>query len=165
MRRLFVASLLLASLGLAGCGGSTPTAPAAAAPAPAAIPQVAAQPAESIDVEIEGTWRGQMIVNDSEASKKLKAEQLEALTSMRMTMVFREDGTLKLAGETYGKPYESENRWDLVGAEGNKLVIKSIDASGKEKNIDLFFNDSESFDMPLSTEVANLGAMRFTRVR
>jgi hypothetical protein len=162
MRRLITASLLAGLVGLVGCGGSSAPAPQANAAATTAQTQ---QPAESIDVELEGTWHGQMIVNENEATKKLKTEQVAALKAMQMTMTFREDGTLKLAGENAGKPYESENRWDLVGVEGNKLTIKSLDPDGQAKNIDLFFNNSQSFDMPLSTEVAELGAMRFTRVR
>jgi len=152
MPRFIAAFCVVALLGFAGCGGSK-------------APKTARQPVESIDVALEGTWRGQMLVNEEEAAKKLQADQIAALKEIQMEMTFREDGSLTLAGETNGAPYTSQNRWDLVDVEGNKLTIKSIDSDGSEKNIDLFFNDSNSFDMPLSTEVAELGAMRFTRVR
>jgi hypothetical protein len=45
------------------------------------------------------------------------------------------------------------------------LKIKSVTTDGKEKDLEFFFNDSNSFDMPLNLETAQVGAMRFTRVR
>jgi predicted peroxiredoxin len=132
---------------------------------PAITPQTvaAAATSESIDVEIEGTWQGHMVIDGTAAAQSLKPEQVAALKSMYMSMTFYEDGTLLLAGETAGRKYESQNRWDFVDMEGNKLVLKSIDSNGNEKNIEMYFNHSNSFDMPLTTE-ALAGAMRFEKV-
>ena len=153
MHRTWIVGLLLPLALFNGCGGGD-------------SPQTAENaPKELIDVELEGTWQGQVVVNDSEAAKKLGEQRVAALREIRMEMTFRPDGTLQLAGETAGQPYTSENRWDLVGTDGNKLTIKSVDSQGQEKNVELFFLDSHSFEMPLSTEVADLGAMRFTRLR
>lgn len=149
MLRLLTAPLFATLVCLAGCGGT-------------AQPEAANQVAPAIDVAIEGTWQGQMIVNAAAAADKLDAAKIESLKAMTMQMTFRDNGTLELAS---GGQQPSENRWDLVGVEGNKLTIKSIEKDGQEKNIDLFFIDSNSFDIPLTTEVAELGAMRFTRVR
>lgn len=118
---------------------------------------------EMIDVEIEGTWRGSMVIDETAAAQSLKPEQVAALKSMHMSMTFHEDGTLLLAGETAGRKYESENQWDFVGMEGNKLILKSIDNKGNEKNIEMYFSHSNSFDMPLTTEEV-AGAMRFEKV-
>lgn len=152
MPRIALVCFLLALAALSGCGGGS-----------TAVTENA--PAETIEVDIEGTWQGQMVVNEQEAAQKLGEHQLEALRKLRMEMTFRPDGTLQLVGEMTGKSEEGENKWDLVGTDGNTLTIKVADAKGREKNMELFFLDSHSFETPLSTEVANLGAMRFTRVR
>jgi hypothetical protein len=165
MRR-FATGFLVLGLGvssLAGCGGSQP-APVNVSPA-VPMPSVAElEAASAIDVEIEGTWQGEVIVATDQGDRQPSAEQLEALKSMKMTMVFHEDGSLKLSGVTFGKRYESQNSWDFVDLDGNKLTLKSVDSEGNEKNIEMFFHASDSFDMPLMTdEVA--GAMRFRKLR
>ena len=114
--------------------------------------------------KIVGTWQGTMQVNPA-AMEKLPAENVEQLKQMRMEMTIRENGTLTMAGETNGKPYTGENRWELVSASASKVTIKSIDADGKTKPIDLLFDSADSFHMPLQTEVADLGAMQFNRIR
>jgi hypothetical protein len=111
-----------------------------------------------------GTWQGTMQVSNA-ALEKLPAENIAQLKQMKMEMTIREDGTLRLAGETNGKPYTGENRWELVSASPNKVTIKSIDPDGQSKPIDLVFDGNDSFRMPLQTEVADLGAMQFQRVR
>jgi hypothetical protein len=100
-----------------------------------------------------------------EAASKLSPDQLANLQGMRMEMTFRENGELLLRGETAGRPYESENRWKLVTAQGAKVTIESTDAQGQSKPIDLLFEGQDAFRMPLQTEVANLGAMKFQRLR
>jgi hypothetical protein len=151
MKRLLALSLITALAGFAGCGGS-------------ADPNTAEAPKEQIDVQLEGTWQSQVIINEKEAAKA-KPEAVELIKSMKMEMTFRDDGTLILAGEVQGEMKETPHRWDLVGVDNNKITITSVDPEGNAKNVDLFFSDSHTFDMPLSTEVADLGAMRFTRVR
>lgn len=111
-----------------------------------------------------GTWQGTMQVSPA-AIEKLPAENVEQLKNMRMEMTIRQDGTMKLAGETAGKPYSAENRWELISSSPEKITIKSIDPEGQVKPIDLVFDNADSFHMPLQTEVADLGAMKFNRVR
>lgn len=165
MQRLIALAFLFAVCGFIGCGSSANSDPAVTVNGVDPEPmETETESAEPIDVALEGTWRGQLIVDETEA-KKANPDAVALLKSMKMEMTFREDGTLNVTGETNGQTHESENRWDLVSVEDNKLTIKSIGSDGSEKNLDFYFNNSDSFDMPLSIETAQLGAMRFTRLR
>jgi len=151
MTRSLCAALLVAFAALAGCGGS-------------ADPQTAAAPAEAIDVDLQGTWVSEVFINEEEAAKA-DANAIEVIKSMKMEMTFTPDGKLQLAGETNGQSYDAENQWTVVDQQDNVLKIKSVTAEGREKDLEFFFNDSNSFDMPLNLETAQVGALRFTRVR
>ena len=152
MPRMFVLTLSLLLTACVGCGSTPP-------------PKVAeAKAEENIEVNLEGTWQGEVVVNEAEAAKA-DPGAIALIKSMKMQMTFTEDGVLKLAGETNGQPYHDENSWQFVDQKDNVLTIKSITAEGKEKDHDFYFNDSHSFDMPLAIETAQVGAMRFTRVR
>ncbi|MGI8978024.1 MAG: hypothetical protein ACR2FY_02240 [Pirellulaceae bacterium] len=153
--RMVFAFLLAAPLALAGCGsGET-----AAKPLP--------RPEKTITPEqlLEGQWQGQMIL-DEEVKKQLPPAQVAKLQSMTMGMEFQPGGRLILAGmKDDGKPYESEAAWEVVKATDDQITIKSIEANGKETDAVLMFEDDDVFLMPLKTEVANLGAMRFERLK
>jgi hypothetical protein len=151
MPRFLCAALLIALAALSGCGGSDD-------------PKTAEAPAETIDVDLEGTWASEVIINEAEAAKA-DPNAVEVIKSMKMEMTFTPDGKLQLAGETGGQSYDAENQWSLVDMQDNVLKIKSITPEGKEKDLEFFFNDSNSFDMPLNLETAQVGALRFTRVR
>ena len=147
-----VAYTLIALCGfvaLVGCGGSPAPQPQANAP--------------KIEFELEGTWKGEMVI-DAEASKAVKPEIVEALRDMKMDMAFQ-GLNVTLSGETGGRPYTSENKWDLVNQDDNIVTIKTVSEDGQEKNHEFFVNDPNSFDMPLVIETAQVGAMRFTRTR
>ena len=151
MPRFLCAALLIALAALSGCGGSTE-------------PKSAEVPTETIDVDLEGTWSSEVVINEAEAAKA-DANAVEVIKSMKMEMTFTPDGKLQLAGETNGQSFDAENQWSLVDMQDNVLKIKSITPEGKEKDLEFFFNDSNSFDMPLNLETAQVGALRFTRVR
>lgn len=153
MSRLLALVILIAiaCASLLGCGGSDQ-------------PQTAEAPAESIDVQLEGTWTSEVIIDEAEAAKA-DAETVAVIKSMKMQMTFTEDGKLQLAGETNGRSYQDENDWQFIDQTENVLKIKSVTTDGKEKDLEFYFNDSNSFDMPINLETAQLGAIRFTRVR
>lgn len=151
MPRFLFAAVLIAFAALSGCGGSDD-------------PKTAAAPTESIDVQLEGTWTSQVIINEDEAAKA-DAAAVEVIKSMKMQMTFTEDGILQIDGESNGKPYHDENSWELVDQTDNVLKIKALTRDGRAKDHEFFFNDSNSFDIPLSLETAQVGALRFTRIR
>jgi hypothetical protein len=97
--------------------------------------------------------------------KSLSPENIEALRKMQMGIAFGADGKMVLSGDNNGVPYASEGKWELVKDEGEQLTLKSIETSGEQKDIVLMFEGADVFYMPLKTEVANLGAMRFERMR
>ncbi|MCE9524420.1 MAG: hypothetical protein K8R36_00030 [Planctomycetales bacterium] len=152
--RMVFLALFAVSFALAGCGGGT-------ADKPAARTEKTVTPEQLL----QGQWHGQMIL-DEETEKKLPPAQVAKLKAMTMGMEFQEGGKLILAGlKDDGKPYESEAAWEVVDAKDDQITIKSIEASGKATDAVLMFESDDSFLMPLKTEVANLGAMRFERLR
>jgi hypothetical protein len=114
-------------------------------------------------------------VNEEAVRAAIPADKVEdaitSLQAMRMEMDFRQDGTLMLAGENHGKPYESRASWELVSEDGEKMTLRSVEktalpgAEPQEKTIDIRFDGHDSFTMPLQTEVAELGSLRFSRLR
>jgi hypothetical protein len=152
--RMVFLALVLVPLALAGCGGNTPEAPAARTEKTITPEQL-----------LQGQWQGQMVL-DKEIEKQLPPAQVAKLKAMTMGMEFQEGGKLILAGvKDDGKPYESQAVWEVVDAKDDQITIKSIEASGKSTDAVLMFESDDSFLMPLKTEVANLGAMRFERLR
>jgi hypothetical protein len=142
---VFVAALILAA-GFVGCGGGTPKLPEAAERLP-------------------GKWHGQMVVYEEEVQGKLPPEKIAELAQMQMDFNFRPDGSLALSGVDSGKAYSTEGRWQVVKQEGDLLTIKSTEQGGDAKDINIEFDGTDTFYIPLKTEVAELGAMRFTRIR
>ena len=76
-----------------------------------------------------------------------------------------------LSGVHAGRAYTSEGRWQAVKQEGDLLTVKSTEQTGKQSDINIEFDGKDTFYIPVSAapapgaEVAELGAMRFTRLR
>ena len=152
--RMVFLSLFAIPLVLACCGGG-------------AVEKPVARKEKTITPEqlLQGQWHGQMVL-DEEIEKQLPPAQAAKLKAKTMGMEFQPEGKLILAGiKDDGKPYESEAAWEVVEARDDQITIKSIEASGKATDAVLMFESDDSFLMPLKTEVANLGAMRFERLR
>ncbi|HZL87280.1 MAG TPA: hypothetical protein VFB96_02800 [Pirellulaceae bacterium] len=150
----WLAAALAAGWLFSGCGTS------AAGPA-----SKAARVARSTQERIAGAWQGTMLIDDETVAGKLTDQQLAELQALEMGMEFRSDGTLLLTGIVGDKPYTSRNQWELVRDGGKEITIKSIEPSGQEKEIVLVFEGDDVFLLPMKTEVAELGAMRFERLR
>ncbi len=152
--RMVFLGLFAIPLMLTGCGGGT-------AEKPAARTEKTVTPEQLL----QGQWHGQMVL-DEEIEKQLPPAQVEKLKSMTMGMEFQPDGKLILAGiKDDGKPYESQAAWKVLEAKDDQITIQSVETSGKATDAVLMFESDDSFLMPLKTEVANLGAMRFERLR
>jgi hypothetical protein len=137
-------SALLIFAGLVGCGSSAP---------PAAVER------------LPGKWHGEMIVYEDAVQGVLPPEKIAELTQMQMDFEFRHDGSMSLSGAHQGQAYTTQGKWQMVKQEGDLLTIKSVEQSGTQKDINIEFDGSDTFYVPLQTEVAELGAMRFTRLR
>ena len=152
--RMVFLGLFAIPLMLAGCGGGT-------AEKPAARTEKTVTPEQLL----QGQWHGQMVL-DEEIEKQLPPAQVEKLKAMTMGMEFQPDGKLILAGiKDDGKPYESQAAWKVLEVKDDQITIQSVETSGKATDAVLMFESDDSFLMPLKTEVANLGAMRFERLR
>jgi hypothetical protein len=141
--RLVYVALLAA--GLVGCGG------------PASLPA----PAE----RLPGKWQGQMIVYEDAVAGKLSPEQIADLAQKRLGLDFAPDGTMVTSGEVQGQSFSKPGRWEFVSQDGDFLTIKSTEDGGQTKDVNIEFDGADTFYIPLSTEVAELGAMRFERLR
>jgi hypothetical protein len=144
-----VPALLIAS-GLIGCGGS-PSLPA---------------PVQ----RLPGKWHGEMIVYKDELQGKLPADRIDALEQMQMDFEFRADGTMSVAGANAGQAAASRGRWQMVKQEGDVLTIQSTEEGGQAEPKNFEFDGADIFYMPIQAKlgdsgVADLGAMRFTRLR
>lgn len=114
---------------------------------------------------IAGAWQGMMLVDDEAVAGKLSQQQVAQLASLEMGMEFREDGSLLLTGLHNGEPYTSHNQWKVLREGDDEVTIRSIEPSGAQKEIVLVFEGDDVFLLPMKTEVAELGAMRFERLR
>jgi hypothetical protein len=139
----------LLAAGLIGCGSSGGTA--------ASLPK----PKE----RLPGKWQGEMIVYEDAVQGILTPQQIEQLAQKRMGLEFAADGSMVTSAEIDGQAQASSGRWELVTEEGDLLTIKSIEQSGQAKDVNIEFDGADTFFIPLKTEVAELGAMRFTRQR
>jgi hypothetical protein len=137
---LYVAAL---AAGLVGCGSKLPA------------------PAE----RLPGKWAGQMIVYEDVVEGKLPPEKIAQLSQMQMGFEFAPDGSMVLSGQNNGQAYTTQGRWEVIKQEGDLLTIKSVEQSGQTKDVNIEFDGTDTFYVPLKTEVAELGAMRFTRLR
>jgi hypothetical protein len=131
--------------GIIGCGGS------------------ASLPAAS--QRLPGKWHGQMIVYEEEVQGKLSPEQIADLAQKKLGLEFDADGTMITSGEVQGKSFSNPGRWEVVSQEGDLLTIKSTEDGGQVKDVNIEFDGADTFFIPLKTEVAELGAMRFERLR
>lgn len=147
--RFCLATMWMAlAAGFVGCGSKLPV------------------PAE----RLPGKWHGEMIVYE-ETQAKLPPEIVARLAQTQYDFEFRTDGTMALSGMESGQAYTSEGRWQTLKQEGDLMTIKSTEQSGKEKDINIEFDGQDTFYIPLAapleqgTAAAELGAMRFTRLR
>src|SRR5207237_698427 len=119
---------------------------------------------------LPGKWRGEMIVYD-ETQAKLPADQIAKMSQMQWDFEFRIDGSMALSGVNSGQAFTTEGRWEALKQEGDLLTIKSTEQTGTQKDINIEFDGNDTFYIPVNgrpapeAEVAELGAMRFTRLR
>src|SRR5262249_7638032 len=140
---------LVVMSGLVGCGSSSLPAPVQRLP---------------------GKWHGEMIVYKEELEGKLPPERIAALEQMQMDLEFRSDGTMTAEGANGGQAGSSRGQWQMVKQEGDLLIIQSTEEGGKSEHKNCEFDGTDIFYMPVQANlggagVADLGAMRFTRLR
>jgi hypothetical protein len=145
LRLNVVLPTLLVAGGLVGCGSSS------------GLPEPAKR--------LPGKWHGEMIVYIDQVKDRLPPEKIAELMQLQMDFDFRTDGSMALTGANSGRTYTTQGRWQKIKQEGDQLTIKSIEEGGETKDINIEFEGSDIFYIPLQTEVAELGAMRFTRMR
>jgi hypothetical protein len=149
LRLFWTLSALAVAAGFVGCGGSK--LPAAAERLP-------------------GKWHGEMIVYE-ETQGKLPPDKISEMAKMQWDFEFRTDGSMALSGVNSGAAFTTQGRWETLKQEGDLLTIKSTEQSGMQKDINIEFDGKDTFYVPVNgrpapeAEVAELGAMRFTRLR
>ena len=150
VRAVWMLPLMALAAGLVGCGGSAKLPPAAE--------------------RLPGKWRGEMIVYE-ETQAKMPPDKIAVLSQMQWDFDFRPDGSMTLSGVESGRASATEGRWQTLKQDGDFLTIKSIEQTGTQKDINIEFDRIDTFYIPVNAapapgaEVAELGAMRFTRLR
>jgi len=149
MRLLAVLAAMAMFGGLIGCGSSK-------------LPPAADR--------LPGKWRGEMFVYE-ETQAKMPADQIAALSQLQYDFEFRNDGSMVLSGVSAGQAFSTQGKWETLKQEGELLTIKSTEETGTQKDIRIEFDGADVFYVPLNAkpspeaEVAELGAMRFRRMR
>jgi hypothetical protein len=148
-RFMLTVSIMALAAGLVGCGSAKLPAPVERLP---------------------GKWRGEMIVYE-ETQGKLPPDKVAELSQMQWDFEFRDDGSMALSGVHSGTAFTTEGRWEPLKQDGDLLTIKSTEQTGMQKDINIEFDGRDMFYIPVNAapapgaEVAELGAMRFTRLR
>jgi hypothetical protein len=114
---------------------------------------------------LPGKWQGQMIVYEDAVAGKLTPEQIADLSQKKLGLDFAADGTMTTSGEVQGQSFSKPGRWEVVSETGELLTINSSEEGGQAKDVNIEFDGADTFYIPLKTEVAELGAMRFERLR
>lgn len=126
-----------------GCGGSAPP------------------PAQ----RLPGKWYGKVVLEKDTIGASLTPEQIASLSKMEMAIEFTKDGAMDSSGVENNIPYKTQGKWQFVSQEGDVLTINAIEGNGQQKPAVLVFEGNDNFTIPLKTEVANIGGMKFERVR
>jgi hypothetical protein len=114
---------------------------------------------------LPGKWQGKMVVDRDSVGASLNPQQIAELERMEMGIEFSKDGEMILSGINNNQPYRSQGKWQFINQDGDQLTIKSVESDGTQKDVIILFDGSDKFHMPLKTEVANIGAMTFERLR
>lgn len=114
---------------------------------------------------LPGKWYGKMVVHHESVGAALTPAQVAELEKMEMGIEFTKTGEMVLSGVNNNVPYKSAGKWQFIGQEGDILTIKSIESDGNQKDVVIVFEGEDEFSMPLKTEVANIGAMKFARLK
>ncbi|WP_254510588.1 hypothetical protein [Anatilimnocola floriformis] len=123
--------------------------------------QSAAPPAQ----RLPGKWYGKVVLEKETIGNTLTPAQIANLQKMEMAIEFTKDGVMDSSGVENNVPYKSAGKWQFVSQEGDVLNINAIEANGQQKPAILVFEGNDNFTIPLKTEVANIGGMKFERVR
>jgi hypothetical protein len=78
---------------------------------------------------------------------------------------FGPDGKMDSSGVENNRAYKTQGKWQYVSQEGDVLNINTIEANGQHKPAVLVFEGNDNFTIPFKTEVANIGGIKFERVR
>lgn len=145
---------MLIGVAFTGCGSKESGGPAANAEAKPSGPH-----------QLIGAWHGEVWVDEAQASQVLTQDQLKAVKGTMMDVEFKADGEMVLSGVNNGKPYTTTGKWELVKQEGPRVVIKSVEAEGAEKEILVRIESQDEFSMSLPDPITRMGAMQFRRMR
>ena len=107
---------------------------------------------------------GQILFQGSDITGK-QPEQIAHLSKMEMAIEFTKDGAMDSSGVENNVPYKTQGKWQFISQEGDVLTINAIESTGQQKPAILVFEGNDHFTIPLKTEVANIGGMKFERVR
>ncbi len=129
--------------------------------------------AKTAEAKLVGKWQGSPVLDDAAIQQKLgEAGQgpvmkkvvetsIEAAKSLTMDLQFNADGTMSSSGRVG----QSSGTWEVLNEEGPHATLKTIESAGNEKQIEITFETDDTFSMPLPGPLADIGTVRFQRVK
>lgn len=114
---------------------------------------------------LPGKWYGKVVIDKESIGNALTPEQVASLSKMEMAIEFSADGKMDSSGVQNDMPYKTQGKWQFISQEGDVLNINEIKANGEQKPAVLVFEGNDNFTIPFKTEVANIGGIKFERVR
>jgi len=114
---------------------------------------------------IVGRWQGTIRFDKEKALKKLGKPAFEALQTIKMDIVFQEDGKMIMSADVvasnHSKHGEGVATWEVTQHEGDVIQIRSVDDSTKvEDNVVITFANNGKFSIPYK----EVGHVEFQRV-
>lgn len=114
---------------------------------------------------LPGKWYGKIVADRESIGNSLTPEQIAGLEKVELGFEFSADGKLDSSGVWDNTPFKSQGTWQFISQEGDVLNISTLEGNGEQKPVVLVFEGNDSFTIPYKTEVANIGGIKFERVR
>jgi hypothetical protein len=123
--------------------------------------------------KLVGKWQGSPVLDDAAIQRKLGdvgggpvmklavETGIEAAKTVKMDIQFNADGTMNSSGRVG----QSNGTWQVLKAEGPKATLKTVESDGKEREMEITFENDDTFSMPLPAPLADIGIVRFQRVK
>ncbi|MBM4000240.1 MAG: hypothetical protein FJ297_12025 [Planctomycetes bacterium] len=122
----------------------------------------------SSESRLIGTWNGSFVMHADAATAEFDSATLTACKSMKIRIQFREGHAMAMTAsmvlpEIGEKTNASEGRWEVLGADGDTITVRSTEDGADPEEIVMHFRGTDLFEMTPPNQLKALGTMRFTR--
>jgi len=115
--------------------------------------------------DLVGSWNGDVMamLKASGMMDQMPPEfdASEFAAGFEITVTFHEDGTVTLYNKTFQGVTDRKERWEVTGAEDNRLTLKNVDDEGVEETVTVTFTDPDHITLTSGEE--DMPPLQFTR--